>query len=442
MPPSSATQKVLISPETEVLHTRPGPHPAKTGRGLGGLRSRLVLSVLNRLRVGQLQLELPDGSSQRIVGKEGAMGLQAGLTIHRWRALSDAGFRGDIGFGEGYMRSDWSTPDLPGLLSLLAANRKAIEPALYGSPIRLLWDRLQHQLRSNSRRQSRRNIEFHYDLGNDFYRLWLDPSMTYSSALFDRKGQWGSAVNLEDGQRRKLDRVLECLSKAPTMATDLAPRVLEIGCGWGGFAERLMQNGVAHYTGLTLSPSQKAWAEDRIKPKGLVSKKSGCEFRLQDYRDVQGEFDAIVSIEMIEAVGQAYWPNYFQTLHDRLRPGGRAVIQAIVIKDELFERYARSTDFIQKYIFPGGMLLTPSTIESQAQRVGLTASELFGFGHDYARTLREWLERFNDQESSIRSLGFDDRFFAMWRFYLAYCEAGFMAGDIDVVQVCLDKRRL
>ncbi|MGA0953624.1 MAG: class I SAM-dependent methyltransferase, partial [Burkholderiaceae bacterium] len=225
MPPSSATQPVLISPETEVLHASPRPLPAKTGRGLGGLRSRLVLSVLNRLRIGQLQLELPDGSSQLIAGKDDALRLRADLKIHRWRALSDAGFRGDIGFGEGYMRGDWSSSDLPALLGLLAANRKVIEPALYGSPIRLLWDRLQHQLRSNSRRQSRRNIEFHYDLGNDFYKQWLDPSMTYSSALFDRTGKWGSSVDLEEGQLRKLDRVIDCLNEAPTML-GLSPKCL------------------------------------------------------------------------------------------------------------------------------------------------------------------------------------------------------------------------
>jgi cyclopropane-fatty-acyl-phospholipid synthase len=191
MPPSSATQPVLISPETEVLHASDSTSPLspRTTRGLSGLRSRLVLSVLNRLRIGRLQLELPDGSSQLILGKDDAQSQRADLKIHRWRALSDAGFRGDIGFGEGYMRGDWSSSDLPALLSLLVANRKVIEPALYGSPIRLLWDRLQHQLRSNSRRQSRRNIEFHYDLGNDFYKRWLDPSMTYSSALFDRTGQ-------------------------------------------------------------------------------------------------------------------------------------------------------------------------------------------------------------------------------------------------------------
>ncbi|MGA0978308.1 MAG: SAM-dependent methyltransferase, partial [Burkholderiaceae bacterium] len=343
MPPSSATQPVLISPETEVLHASPRPLPAKTGRGLGGLRSRLVLSVLNRLRIGQLQLELPDGSSQLIAGKDDALRLRADLKIHRWRALSDAGFRGDIGFGEGYMRGDWSSSDLPALLGLLAANRKVIEPALYGSPIRLLWDRLQHQLRSNSRRQSRRNIEFHYDLGNDFYKQWLDPSMTYSSALFDRTGKWGSSVDLEEGQLRKLDRVIDCLNEAPTMSGP-EPKVLEIGCGWGGFAERLLQKQAAHYTGLTLSPAQKDWAENRMHKKGLAFQDKGWQFQLQDYRDSEGEFDAIVSIEMIEAVGQSYWPTYFQTLHDRLRPGGRAVVQAIVIQDALFERYARSPD--------------------------------------------------------------------------------------------------
>lgn len=439
MPPSSASQSAVLRPESEALHSAPATaHQIKTSQGLGGLRSRLVLSVLNRLQVGQLLLELPDGTRQLISGKDQPHGQRADLKIHRWRALSDAGFRGDIGFGEGYMRGDWSTTDLPALLGLLAANRKAIEPALYGSPLRLVWDRLQHQLRSNSKRQSRRNIEFHYDLGNDFYKEWLDPSMTYSSALFDRTGQWGEPVNLQEGQDRKLDRVLNCLEEAQVLSLT-EPKVLEIGCGWGGFAERLLQKNSADYTGLTLSPAQKAWAEDRMRKSTSVSKGKQWQFLLQDYRDCQGQFDAIVSIEMIEAVGQAYWPNYFQTLYNRLRPGGRAVIQAIVIEDRLFARYARSPDFIQKYIFPGGMLLTPSTIKSQASRVGLQVGELFGFGPDYARTLREWLERFNAQEPRIRALGFDDRFFAMWRFYLAYCEAGFMAGDIDVVQVCLDK---
>lgn len=344
--------------------------------------------------------------------------------------LRQAGTRGDIGFGEAYMRGDWSSPNLPGLLRLLVSNRGAIQSAIEGNPLLRIVDRLGHLLRANSLRQARRNIEAHYDLGNDFYQLWLDPTMTYSSALFDRKGAWGQPVDLVRGQEQKMDRAIQALGPLGPGA-----RTLEIGCGWGGLALRRLQKAPGSHLGITLSRQQRAWAESSLAGQGLAAR---AEIALTDYREVQGQFDGILSIEMIEAVGEDYWPVYFQTLKDRLKPGGRAVIQAITIDESLFDDYRSGTDFIQKYIFPGGMLLSAAKIEQQAGAKGLRVTDRFAFGQDYGRTLREWLGRFDSQREQIRALRFEERFIAMWRFYLAYCEAGFFSGDLDVVQVTLE----
>ncbi|MEN9765450.1 MAG: hypothetical protein RL397_1405 [Pseudomonadota bacterium] len=395
-------------------------------------RARLALGLLHRLVLGRLHLTLPDGQSYWVEGSTSADRFEAALTIRRWSALSKAVQRGDIGFGEAYMDGDWSSPDLTSLLELLSRNRQAIAPALYGNRLLLWIDRLQHLFRSNTRRQSRKNIQAHYDLGNAFYRLWLDASMTYSSALFDQQGALGQPVDLAQGQAAKIHRALDELADGQPFTQD--SRILEIGCGWGGLALERLKHYPGQHLGITLSPAQKAWADDLLNQHGLGDR---AEIRLQDYRDTTGSFDGIVSIEMIEAVGMGYWPTYFQTLKRRLKPQGRAVVQAILIQDALFDRYSQGTDFIQKYIFPGGMLLTPSRLAQNAESQGLRLIKSFSFGPDYGRTLHEWLDRFDAVRGDVGRLGYDERFIAMWRFYLGYCEAGFRSGDLDVVQVTL-----
>ncbi len=401
------------------------------------VRARLALRLLQSLRIGELELIFPDRSTLQLRGDATAhapaqAAHRAQLELHDYRALSMAVSRGDIGFGEGYMQGLWSTPNLTALLRLCAANREALTTAVYGQWWATLVDQVLHLLRSNRKSQARKNISAHYDLGNAFYAIWLDPTMTYSSALFDRSGCRGQEVDLQAGQERKIDRAIDQLGIDPQNAH---ARVLEIGCGWGGLARRLLTRTACHYKGLTLSTEQKAWAEDCAREFSA----DRAHFALQDYRDETEQFDAIVSIEMFEAVGERYWQTYFDTLRDRLRPNGRALIQTIVIRDALFERYRRGTDFIQRYIFPGGMLPSPSTFKQLAHDRGLTIVDSFGFGQDYARTLSEWLKRFDARRSDIEALGFDASFQRMWRFYLAYCEAGFAEGDIDVIQYTLTK---
>jgi cyclopropane-fatty-acyl-phospholipid synthase len=281
-------------------------------------------------------------------------------------------------------------------------------------------------LRPNTRAGARKNIRAHYDLGNDFYRAWLDRGMTYSSALF--AGDYGRT--LEEAQDAKYDRMLDVLQVEPTH------EVLEIGCGWGAFAERAARRHGCNVTGLTLSPKQLAYARTRMAGAGLMGK---VDLRLCDYRDVRGTYDRIVSIEMVEAVGERYWPTYFRTLRDRLKPGGRAAVQAIVIADHAFERYRRSSDFIREYVFPGGMLPSVSQFAAEAYAAGLQMRSPYRFGRDYAETLRRWRHAFDAVEPRIRAQGYDDAFIAAWRFYLDYCEAGFESGRVDVIQVELVK---
>lgn len=400
------------------------------------LKARLVMAMLTRLSEGELRLIDPNGDTQTFgqpTRTEHEGPLQAEVRLHDYKALDWALMRGDIGFAEGYMEGLWTTPDLPMLLKLLVANRHAVEKAIHGSKWALWLDRIQHVFfRANTLRQAKKNIEAHYDLGNDFYKLWLDPTMTYSSALFNQTGAWGESVDLEKGQHAKTERAIRMLGPLADNS-----QTLEIGCGWGGMAlARLKQPG--RHLGITLSSEQKAWADASLAEEGLGAR---GEIRLQDYRATQGEFDGILSIEMIEAVGETYWPTYFDTLHRCLKPGARAVVQVIVIRDELFDHYRSSMDFIQKYIFPGGMLLSPRQIDVQASKARLHILDRFSFGQDYARTLRCWLERFDQNLDGIRKLGFDSRFIAMWRYYLAYCEAGFRVEDLDVLQVTFERSR-
>ena len=384
--------------------------------------ARAVFALLRQLRVGTLDVQLPDGSQRRF-GPGGEP--QAALRLLDWRVCGAALKSGDIGFAETFIDGGWTTPDLAALLRLLIANRDAIEQVVYGRWWGVLAYRLKHLLQRNSRRGSRKNIHAHYDIGNAFYRLWLDDTMTYSSALFAGQPQ----QDLPQAQRAKFRRALdECGVRA-------GDRVLEIGCGWGALAEEAVCARGAHVTGVTLSTEQLDFARERLARAGAAAH---ADLRLQDYRDIADPpFDAIVSIEMFEAVGREYWDSFFGCLKKRLRPGGRACIQTITIRDDLFDRYVRSTDFIQQYIFPGGLLPSPSAFRAEARRAGFVVERELAFGPDYAETLRRWRAAFLARDAQVRRLGFDTRFMRIWEFYLAYCEAAFDTGNTDVVQFTL-----
>lgn len=382
--------------------------------------ARALLALLERLPHGRLTLHTPDGRTL-VFGQSGGRPA-ATLRLSDWGVCTRALSRGDVGFAQDWIDGRWQTDCLPSLLDLLVANRDALDRAVYGSRLGQLYFRLRHWLRRNSKAGSRRNIAAHYDLGNDFYRLWLDPSLSYSSALFGQAG-----ATLEQAQHAKLDRVLEQL-RLPAGA-----RVLEVGCGWGGFAEAAARRGL-HVTGLTLSVEQLNFARQRLDDAGLGDR---TEFRLQDYRDAHGQWDGIASIEMFEAVGERFWPVWFESLHRNLVPGGRAVVQTITIDEALFERYRSGTDFIQQYVFPGGMLPTRALFERMAREHGLAVLDTHAFGQDYARTLALWRETFMARLADVRAQGFDDRFIRLWEFYLAYCEAAFAHGNTDVMQFTL-----
>jgi len=384
--------------------------------------ARAVFKLLQSLQIGALDVQLPDGSSAHFGGAEGP---RAALRIRDWAVCSAALRSGDIGFAESYVAGHWTTPDLCALLELLVRNREALESVVYGSWWGALLHRARHLLNRNTRKGSRKNIHAHYDLGNAFYKLWLDESMNYSSAWFDGD----SRRSLPTAQDAKMRRALqEC-------AVQAGSRVLEIGCGWGAVAECAARDFGARLTGVTLSTEQLAWGRERLQGAGLEGQ---AELRLQDYRDIADEpFDAVVSIEMFEAVGREYWASYFKTVFEKLKPGGRACIQSITIRDDLFERYTRSSDFIQQYIFPGGLLPSPSQFRLHAEKAGLRVVNELAFGLDYAETLKRWREAFLRHEGPVREQGFDTRFMRLWEFYLAYCEAAFAAGNTDVMQFTL-----
>jgi cyclopropane-fatty-acyl-phospholipid synthase len=386
--------------------------------------ARRVIALLGRLKTGTLTVHAPDGNCQ-VFGTHQAP--FAALHIHRWEVCTQVLKSGDIGFAEGYMAGDWTSPDLPGLLRLVIANRQEMESAIYGHWLGRLAYRIKHLLNRNNRSNSRKNIHAHYDLGNAFYELWLDGTMNYSSAWFDTD----KTQPMADAQKAKVRRALRMVQVKP------GDRVLEIGCGWGALAEAATTEFGAHITGVTLSTEQLAFADARMARLGVAQQ---AQLRLQDYRDIQdGPYDAVCSIEMIEAVGQAYWPTYFETIARLLKPGGRACVQSITIADQYFERYLNSTDFIQQYIFPGGCLPSPGEFRNQAQAAGLQVVDALNFGPDYAETLRRWRDSFMSQLDTVRTLKFDDRFVRLWEFYLAYCEAAFDEASIDVTQFTLLK---
>ena len=375
----------------------------------------LVRRFVARIHAGGLTVEVPSGG--RMTHKGARPGPQAFLTIHRWRAIWRLILLGDVGFAESYITGDWSSRDLPAFIELAARNMESLEAKIDGSLATRLIARLRHLAHANTRTGSRKNIAFHYDLGNAFYECWLDPSMTYSSALYA-----GPFDTLEDAQARKIKRIAELLN------INNSSDVLEIGCGWGALAISLAEL-CRSVKGVTLSAEQLAYAKGRVREKGLEHK---IDFELCDYRDIGGAFDRIVSIEMIEAVGQTFWPLYFEALRDRLRPGGAVVLQAITIDESRSESYRQSPDFIQRHVFPGGMLPTRTAIVQEAEKVGLAFSFSESFGESYARTLSEWRRRFLASRRGIAAMGFSEEFLRMWDYYLSYSEGGFRAGIVDV----------
>jgi cyclopropane-fatty-acyl-phospholipid synthase len=369
--------------------------------------------ALSRVEFGTLDFIAPNGDLTTVRGSK--PGPHARFVVHDWDVFKRIAARGDIGLGEDYIAGAWETDDIERLVSLFLMNMEHFDELANGNLINQFLFRVHNTfVRRNSLSGSRRNIQDHYDVGNDFYSLWLDNSMTYSSALFG-----GADVALEDAQRNKYERILGKFQKR-------AASVLEIGCGWGGFAERAAQE-LHKVTGLTISPAQHHFATDRLK--------GAADIRLEDYRKSRGLFDMIVSIEMFEAVGEQYWPQYFQVVADRLKEGGRAVIQTISIRDDLFEVYRSRSDFIRHYVFPGGMLPSLQRFREEAERAGLKAAGVFSFGRDYARTLREWSARMQAKSAEIMALGHDESFLRNWQFYLGICAAAFSVGRTDVSQV-------
>jgi cyclopropane-fatty-acyl-phospholipid synthase len=383
---------------------------------------QLFMRVLDQVRIGRIDLVTPEGEWLSCGGESGP---QATLTLRSWEAAEGILRKADIGLAEAYMAGDCDIDRPADLLTIALLNQQHIERAFYGNWLAVLWYRLRHWSRANTRSGSRRNIVAHYDLGNDFYKLWLDPTMSYSSAWF----AGNLAQPLEQAQQAKYERILDRLGARP------GEHILEIGCGWGGFAEAAARRG-CRVRGITLSPAQLEYARQRVADAGLSDR---VELSYTDYRDIDGQYDHVVSIEMYEAVGERFWPAYFRAIRDVLKPGGRAVIQGITIHDEVFGRYRRGTDFIQQYVFPGGMLASESAFAKQSERAGLRLHASEAFGRDYAETLRRWLKAFTDAEPRVRALGFDDRFIRMWRFYLCYCAAGFDSGRTDVLHFELSR---
>ncbi len=385
-------------------------------------RAALAIAARNWLW-GSITLTLPSGREIPIRGSQ--PGPDARVIIHDFRCMRRVMAAGDIGFAEGFMAGEWETPDLTAVLESASLNFDRLETLVDGNLIMRAFNYLAHALHSNTRGGAKRNIHAHYDLGNAFYERWLDRTMTYSSAWFERAGQ-----PLADAQRHKYAELARGMGLAANH------HVLEIGCGWGGFAEFAAREVGARVTGVTISREQYDFARKRLFEAGLAEK---ADIQLIDYRDVEGQFDRVASIEMFEAVGERYWPAYFEKIHSALAPGGQAGLQIITIRDEFFDQYRSRADFIQKYVFPGGMLGSEKRLRQETDRAGLQWRNLARFGQHYAETLRQWAERFEANWDEVAPLGFDERFRKLWRFYLSYCEAGFRSGRTNVVQLTLGK---
>lgn len=392
-------------------------------RGTKALIS-IVEFLFKNLSYGVVNVQWPDGRTETYQGKE-SLHLKGDILIHDWSLFKQIVSGGANGFADGYLANRWSTPDLSALLEVLSLNLDEMNNHIGKNKFIKLISRLSHLLRPNSRAGSKKNIYEHYDLGNSFYEKWLDPSMTYSSAKFKTKKN-----SLEAAQFEKYKLL------ADSIDLKKEHHVLEIGCGWGGFAEYAATHIGCRVTGLTISQAQYDYAQERMRQKGLTDK---VEIKLQDYRDVIGNFDRIASIEMFEAVGEQYWPTFFNKVSSILKPGGKAGLQIITIDDDKFKTYRKNVDFIQKYIFPGGMLPSKEILKSEFDKAQLKLLETVDFRLDYAETLARWRERFHDQWHDIQPLGFDMRFKRMWEYYLSYCEAGFKRGTIDVSQFFITK---
>lgn len=383
-----------------------------------------VFRLAQKLNRGRIDFRIPDGRVFRVEAPNpGAIGE---LIIHNDDVFARLIREGELGFAEAYLEGWWSTPDLQAFMDvIMQSDNDDVYDSFSGVQIVRLWERLRHWMNRNTKDQAKKNISAHYDLGNDFYGLWLDDTMTYSSALFDT-GQ----ESLEKAQTAKYASMVDQMGAVP------GDHILEIGCGWGGFAEYAAKNRGLKVTCLTISQEQYDYAVARIKREGLSDL---VEIKLQDYRDETGKYDGIASIEMFEAVGEKYWPVYFDTVRNRLKPGGNATLQIITVPDERFEIYRKGVDFIQKYIFPGGMLPSASVLKKEVEGAGLSILKSIEFGESYSQTLRRWHDTFNERWDDVSLLGFDGRFRRMWNFYLTACAAGFHAGSIDVTQITVTK---
>jgi cyclopropane-fatty-acyl-phospholipid synthase len=382
-----------------------------------------VFRVTRTLKNGRLDFVLKDGRRFRATGA--GAGPVAEIHVHDDDIFARLIREGDLGFCEAYLEGGWTTPDLQAFMDLVHADNEGVYDGFPGMGLVRAYERMRHLLRSNSRGRAAKNIAYHYDLGNDFYALWLDRSMTYSSALF-RTGQ----ESLEAAQRAKYASMVDRMGVRP------GDHVLEIGCGWGGFAEYAAAERGLKVTGLTISRAQLDYARSRIARSGLSDR---VELKLQDYRDERGIYDGIASIEMFEAVGERYWPVYFRAVRDRLKPGRNATLQIITLQEKRFEIYRRGVDFIQKYIFPGGMLPSASVLRHEIAKAGLTLVGSFEFGESYSQTLRRWHEVFNARWDEVADLGFDARFQRMWNFYLTSCAGAFRGGNCDVTQITISR---
>ncbi|MEL7138113.1 MAG: cyclopropane-fatty-acyl-phospholipid synthase family protein [Pseudomonadota bacterium] len=379
--------------------------------------------VLKRIECGRIEIALPDG---RVFPAEGARSGPTGrIDVKDPDFFSRMVREGEMGFCEMYMEGGWDTPDLQSLFDVIMLNNDGVGRGFPGATLARLYERIRHRLRDNTRSGSRRNISHHYDLGNTFYGAWLDETMTYSSGLFSGQGE-----DLVAAQANKYASICDRARIKP------GDHVLEIGCGWGGFAEYAIRERGARVTGLTLSREQHDYAKARLHAAGLSER---ADIVIRDYREERGRYDAVASIEMFEAVGERFWPVFFSSLRERLKPGASASLQVITIADRLFAQYRRGSDFVQKYIFPGGMLPSPSAFRRESARAGLAFGGSLEFGESYSRTLRLWRGRFNARWDEVRELGFDDRFHRMWNLYLAACAACFLAGTTDVSQITLTR---
>lgn len=383
-------------------------------------KARAIVEVLKGIPYGVVTLTTPEGEVLVMGGKN--PGPECEFQLKNWQVFDNVIDKGEVAFGEDYMNGNWTTKDLSAVMNFLAANQDHFDSVIYGNVLFKLYFKISRYLRSNTKGNSKSNISYHYDLGNDFYTLWLDKSMTYSSAIYNE------VAELEDAQRNKYERIITKLDLKP------GSHILEIGCGWGGFAETAAKAG-HKVTGITISQEQKDYAEKRIAQAGLSDL---VDFKLIDYRDLEQKYDGIVSIEMFEAVGKKFWPTYFRKLQRCLKPGAKAIIQTIVIEDKYADSYQKSSDFIRQYIFPGGMLPSVRQFAHSAKLGGLKIKNTFEFGQDYAKTLDQWHNNFDAKYPEISKMGFKDDFIRMWKFYLGICSAGFRFKRVNVMQAELE----